>query len=307
MRRVMQRAIRDYDFREYLFNRGEWREFVRRDLIPFCGCDEYVLSHRVVFAYWWSGITNFGDLLTPALLSHYGYVPLHTSPSASEFVSVGSILHYPGFSESYRGIILGTGVIRKGVSLSFPKATILALRGRHTLELLGVQEDILLADPGLLSHKLVDGNSLSKQYELGIVPHYVDKDSSVVRSLKTRFADAVMVIDVQRRPVEVIRDINRCQCILSSSLHGLIAADSLGIPNRRWLGSGLISGGDFKYNDYYSAFDDNEKRAPVQLSGSECLEDVLGLMLPVPRGVREKQEQLDFLFSRLPEYLPSGG
>ena len=36
-------------------------------------------------------------------------------------------------------------------------------------------------------------------------------------------------------------------------MHGLIVADSFGIPNRRMpLSSGIIS--DLKFNDYYSAF-----------------------------------------------------
>ena len=42
--------------------------------------------------------------------------------------------------------------------------------------------------------------------------------------------------------------------ILSSSLHGLVAADSFGIPNIRMVCSDRIYGGDFKYDDYYSAF-----------------------------------------------------
>jgi hypothetical protein len=42
--------------------------------------------------------------------------------------------------------------------------------------------------------------------------------------------------------------------VISSSLHGLIVADSLGIPNV-WLRlSPDVLGGDYKFKDYYSVF-----------------------------------------------------
>ena len=37
-------------------------------------------------------------------------------------------------------------------------------------------------------------------------------------------------------------------------MHGLIVADALGIPNIRMILSDKITGGDYKYDDYYSAF-----------------------------------------------------
>ena len=46
----------------------------------------------------------------------------------------------------------------------------------------------------------------------------------------------------------------QCKCIISSAMHGLIAADSLGIPNVRMILSDKITGGNYKYDDYYSAF-----------------------------------------------------
>jgi hypothetical protein len=55
-------------------------------------------------------------------------------------------------------------------------------------------------------------------------------------------------------PKEVISQIAQCNSILSSSLHGLITADSLRIPNIRIEISTAIRGGDWKFNDYYSAF-----------------------------------------------------
>jgi hypothetical protein len=62
------------------------------------------------------------------------------------------------------------------------------------------------------------------------------------------------IIDPRRYPGDVIQDIAECEYIASSSLHGLIVADSLGIPCVRiLLSEGIILGGDFKFNDYYSS------------------------------------------------------
>lgn len=37
-------------------------------------------------------------------------------------------------------------------------------------------------------------------------------------------------------------------------MYGLIATDSFGIPNRRIIASNKLIGGDYKFDDYYSAF-----------------------------------------------------
>jgi len=61
------------------------------------------------------------------------------------------------------------------------------------------------------------------------------------------------IINVFDPVEEVIKQIQKCDYILSSSMHGLIVADSFLIPNSRLLLSkGIIS--DFKFDDYYSAF-----------------------------------------------------
>ena len=42
--------------------------------------------------------------------------------------------------------------------------------------------------------------------------------------------------------------------VLSSSLHGLVAADSFGVPNRHIVLSHKPKGDGFKFDDYYSAY-----------------------------------------------------
>ena len=52
-----------------------------------------------------------------------------------------------------------------------------------------------------------------------------------------------------------ISQLTECEFILSSSLHGLIMADSFGIPNQWMVLSDKVEGKNFKFYDYYSVFD----------------------------------------------------
>jgi len=62
--------------------------------------------------------------------------------------------------------------------------------------------------------------------------------------------------------------------ILSSSLHGLIVADSYGIPNAWVRFSDNISGGSFKYLDYFASVG-RDVQEPVRIESSEDLDATL--------------------------------
>ena len=55
-----------------------------------------------------------------------------------------------------------------------------------------------------------------------------------------------------------------CECIISSSLHGLIIADSYCVPNKRVILTNRVSGDGFKFHDYYSSFGLTDK--PIDLN-----------------------------------------
>ncbi len=59
---------------------------------------------------------------------------------------------------------------------------------------------------------------------------------------------------MRQHPSAVIKQIAECECIVSSSLHGLIIADSLGIPNIHVKVTNNLLGDGFKFDDYYSAY-----------------------------------------------------
>ena len=110
-----------------------------------------------------------------------------------------------------------------------------------------------LGDPALLCAGLIDP-SPRKMFSVGLVPHYVDRGDPALDALAGRLGPRCAVIDVRLPPLDFLRRLNACDFVLSSSLHGLIVADALGVPNH-WLKlSDKLFGEGYKFRDYYSAF-----------------------------------------------------
>lgn len=131
-----------------------------------------------------------------------------------------------------------------------------ALRGELTRkkveEMLGKKCPCVLADPGLLAPMLLN-KTPKKKWDMGIIPHYVDAEDPIIAEVKKHYPNSI-VIDVKDKPIKVLRQIAGCRTVLSTSLHGLIIADSFNIPNQWCVCSDKILGNGFKFRDYYSAF-----------------------------------------------------
>jgi hypothetical protein len=202
---------------------------------------------------------NFGDDLSPAIISHLLNEKVQSSSYLdAEILGIGSILqHWKNRKRKYRRnlydiiykkkpiAIWGTGLIAPR-KVFLPKADILALRGPLTAKYLGLKESVIYGDPGILARDIVPTEK--KTGVIGIIPHYFHKDNEVF--LQISKLPNFMVIDVENNYTQVLKEISRCDLILSSSLHGLICADSYGIPNARITVSNELIGGDFKFNDY---------------------------------------------------------
>lgn len=123
-------------------------------------------------------------------------------------------------------------------------------------------DNAVLGDPGLLASYLIDKDKIEKKYKLGIIPHYVDKAHEALDKQLKNVKNS-KVIDVQNNPYSVLQEIAECEVIVSSSLHGLIVADSLGIPNQWCVFSDKLKGGEFKFRDYYSVYENISEPKPI--------------------------------------------
>lgn len=212
--------------------------------------------------FWWShpckeAVYNFGDLITPLLLNAYGLIEYTEADtgngSATNLVIVGSVLN--PYWNNHPLTIVGAGLLwdeRK----NFPMDGILALRGKLTKDRLGVTKDIPLGDPGLLVSRILPmpTASASSEKPIGIIPHWKDYDSPRLDAYRNN--PRYKFINPRCDAPLAIQEICSCSAIIASSLHGLIVADSYGIPNvRLTFGNNQVDTNDFKYLDYYSAID----------------------------------------------------
>jgi pyruvyltransferase len=246
-----------------------------------------------VKAYWYNRIVNFGDLLLPSLLRDYGLRPIYSEIQSADIVSIGSILHI--LPEDFSGYIVGSGLMHDTVR-RFSCAKILAVRGELTRERIGAPISTILGDPGLLADRLLRKRQ-EKKFLMGIVPHYVDKSDERIHNIYQQYKNEIIVIDVQRKPKDVISEIDKCRFIISSSLHGIVVADSLGIPNAWMVLSDKVRGSGFKFFDYASAF--GMKYEPNYLSGYENLKDLIKMTHEVCDGIPMIKKELDSVFIKL--------
>ena len=254
------------------------------------------LRGNLVNTYWGGGPQNLGDYLPPILLEHYGLTPkkvLKSVISTAELLTIGSILEL--VSEDYQGLIVGSGLMYEK-KRSFENAKIMAVRGALTRDLLGASKDTSLGDPGLLVPEIYK-QQVTKHYILGLIPHYVDKNNKIILNILNRYPNQVKIIDIQGVPLDVIKEIDQCEYVLSSSLHGLITADSLEIPAGWILLSEKVAGSGFKFKDYASSMDMTIK--PSVLFGDENLTELIGLTRKTNQKIFEIQNSLNNVFEKI--------
>lgn len=232
------------------------------------------IKKNLVYVHWGRGLNNFGDCLQPDILRHYGLTPVYVPDSRrADIILAGSILQW--LSPEYDGYIVGTGGDK--MIYSFPNAKVLAVRGKLTLNNFKHNNgcDIKLGDPGLLM-PFVYPKKLTYKYKLGIIPHFVDTNEKFIRMWKNNWQkENIIFINVLQAPHKVIEQIKQCQCIISSSLHGLIIADAYNLPNVRIVNRNTMPSVfyDYKFDDYYSAL--NCESIYVEVSGNETIDEMI--------------------------------
>ncbi|MGJ6980362.1 polysaccharide pyruvyl transferase family protein [Aestuariimicrobium soli] len=105
-----------------------------------------------------------------------------------------------------------------------------------------------MGDPGLLVSRSIRRRPVRTR--VAFLAHHDHRDHGAFDDFLHRYGGVVDVIDVRLPLVTVARRIAQAGTVVSSSLHGLIVADSLGVPAERALtGEGLL-GGNVKFDDY---------------------------------------------------------
>lgn len=210
---------------------------------------------RKLRLYWAWSRPNFGDALSPLICERLAGRPVvYAWRWWCDLVAIGSLLHR--FREGYfhpRVHVWGTGFIRECPARR-DRLHYHAVRGFLSAQILPGRSIPALGDPGLLADLLwPEVKRTAKRYRVGLVPHYKDRFDPRVGALAHSLPGCT-VIDVFDPVPQVLRQIAACECILSSSLHGLVEADAFGIPNTWFKLSDKVKGNGFKFRDYYSIY-----------------------------------------------------
>ena len=219
---------------------------------------------------------NAGDLMNVDIVEKLGHCSVKKSATIpADMTAIGGQLYGLQYSDKLAKRILqrvagaacdarpiyiwGSGFLhdRNKRGLSRKNIRVCALRGRRSQEklrkLTGVFHDVPLGDAGLLVDQLIDtAAAVEKKYQIGLIPHMYQQQEKKMREIMAM--PNVHMIDIKRTPQEVALDMLQCEVILSSSLHGLIFADALHIPNLHIKGENDLPEGNFKFEDYYSSY-----------------------------------------------------
>lgn len=259
--------------------RDGWRSRLRK-LSPPHAADTLVLALRdeTVVVDWVNRgpvRDNWGDAIAPSIvhsLSGRRVVnrrDVFNFRGRRVFTTIGSMLgtvDTPGFE------VWGSGFVDSGAQLRATPGRIHAVRGplsRQKLVEAGVPCPETFGDPAILFPRFYYPTVVQDR-DLGIIPHFNERDLPAVRTLQEAGAH---IIDIKAGERTVVEEILRCRRVVSSSLHGLVAADAYGIPAVWVRFSDRPYGDGFKFRDYLASTESRSQEASY-VSPSDSLSRV---------------------------------
>lgn len=195
-------------------------------------------------------IRNVGDALNPILVDKlFGLDTRWSDRRQPHITAIGSLTVVSPLS-----CVWGSGLMHEQAKVEEASASrIFALRGKLSYAQFvrsGIRPgDIPLGDPGFLISQLHLAPTF-KKFRIGIAAHYVDRDHPWVRS--SLLEPGVADLNVHHDPESFLQRMRQCEVVVSSSLHGLVFAEALGIPSIWIRLSDSVAGDGFKFRDWYS-------------------------------------------------------
>lgn len=248
----------------------------------------------------WHWSINFGDILSPYLLSKFSgfpidkikYVP-HNSPD-KKFILTGSILSCDHIQNA---VIFGAGFAWSNNYFTGSDIVIAGVRGhmslgkiREYMDLEGnknirIDDKVVVGEPSLCLPMYTPMQKIKNKFKLGVIPHVADYVKALIYYGAT---PDVIVIDLRWHNGEtmtqcierVISQICMCEQTICSALHGIIVSTAYQVPTE-WckFNEGVTGGDGFKYYDYISSIGSIVQGdgyiQPVDLTTSSIDPDVL--------------------------------
>jgi len=232
---------------------------------------------KKVIKTYYANLQNMGDLLNELLIRDVFNQELKRhNPASSELSCIGSGMDcfmssnrvYPAWYSMalrarsmftpWENNVWCTGFIFKETQDRpfIRKMNFRAVRGEMTKsrveKIIGKKLDIPTGDGGILAPYLFS-KPIPKKHAVGVIAHFHEQEHPAFKRVLEAHKDSVF-INLRDDPLTVVRQIAECEIVISSSLHGLIVADSFGIPSQWIEVTDVLKGDGFKFYDYYSAF-----------------------------------------------------
>ena len=224
---------------------------------------------------------NWGDdlnlYLLPLITNRHVYAAnkslLHNRFALKNYSCIGSII---GFYENCKTEIWGSGVVCNDIVLNCKPKKVHSVRGKYTRDFLlsnGIDCPEIYGDPALLISRYYKAVPIGR-FKLGIIPHYNDLNNVFIKEFISVNKDVLLInLTNYEKWSDICDQIVSCDCIISSSLHGIIVSDSYGIPNVWVKFSNKVYGGNFKFVDYFSSVNRIEEE-PIVVVKQEDLYDL---------------------------------
>ena len=231
--------------------------------------------------YWWGGGSvgyNFGDELSPIVVKALSGRDVQRAPlPRAELLAIGSILQIAAKTSRLAKRtaplwVWGSGTLAPVNFPEFPCLTVSAVRGPLTRNMLRLKADLPIGDPGLLADRLVP-RPVTKRYAWGVIPHHSHVDSDFVRRLLENTPRSTLIDVRQPDVLSTISKMADCDRIASTSLHGLVVADSFHIPNIWISAPGERRTFSWKFTDYFLSVG-RSLFQPIQVARTYNLDDI---------------------------------
>lgn len=201
-------------------------------------------------------LRNFGDELSRRIVAEVSGRGVHWAPlESAHVIAIGSVLEHAAAADA-PGMVWGAGVRQPDFApAAWAKrrpSRFLAVRGALTRDALGLDAGTPLGDPGLIVRSLYRRSS--RRRGVVVVPHFLAFNLPDARSrMAAARSNGMRVVPPSASYHRICDEVSRAELVLTSSLHGMVVADTLDCPVQ------LVSFGStgepaFKFSDYESVF-----------------------------------------------------
>lgn len=220
------------------------------------------VASKEIGLFWWQpntpGRINLGDEIGRFIVEAVSGRSVAREPvETCDLLSVGSILHNlakkkPAWRSGKPLHVWGSGLIAPVGLPDHVEIDYASVRGPLTRCVLGLDRAVPLGDPGLLASEIWEAGT-ARRWAYGIIPHHHQIDAPYVAALLDNTPGSVLIDVTDPDIAGTLGKIAACERVASTSLHGLIFADSYHIPNLWLLSEHVDVGRSWKFFDYFAS------------------------------------------------------